>query len=77
MGDDADSQECAACGAEIAPGEDFCRECGHSVAFSRAIAHDELDSDLNAGVICPSCGATHLVRGSDGRFTCDTCGYAL
>jgi predicted RNA-binding Zn-ribbon protein involved in translation (DUF1610 family) len=70
-------QDCASCGAEIAPGDDFCRECGHSVNFGQRLADGELDDDLNAGVICPSCGATHLVRTSDGRFVCETCGYQL
>lgn len=73
----APSQECASCGADIIDGEDFCRECGHSAAFGQALVGGELDADLNAGVICPACGATHLVQTSTGRFVCETCSYML
>ena len=71
------AQDCASCGAEIVAGEDFCRECGHSVDFGTRLVEGDLDEDNNAGVICPSCGATHMVRTSDGRFVCETCGYQL
>jgi predicted RNA-binding Zn-ribbon protein involved in translation (DUF1610 family) len=71
------TQDCVSCGAEIVPGEDFCRACGHSVDFGARLSGGELDEDHNAGVICPSCGATHLVQVASGRFACETCDYLL
>lgn len=71
------SHECAACGADVLPGDDFCRACGHSIGFGEALAGGDFGEDDNAGVICPSCGATHMVRTSSGRFVCETCDYVL
>lgn len=69
-------EECQHCGTEIVPGEDFCRECGHSVQFTLGgVVEPDDDADLNAGDICPRCGATHMVLTGQGYPQCESCGY--
>lgn len=71
----ADGGECTQCGEEIRSGEDFCRECGHSVIYAGASDGADDESDLNSGGICPNCGAAHLVIVSLGHPQCESCGY--
>jgi ribosomal protein L40E len=68
---------CPHCDADIAPGDDFCRECGHSLAYQgdNDALFTPTQDDHNSGDICPQCGATHMITTEGGRKLCETCGF--
>jgi hypothetical protein len=71
------SDSCPHCDAELTAGDDFCRNCGHSLDYrgDNADLFTPADEDQNAGDICPHCGATHMVTTKGGRHLCETCGF--
>lgn len=71
------SDACPQCHADLTDGEDFCRECGHSLDYHgdndavTALSRD----DRNSGDVCPRCGATHMVTTEGDRHLCESCGF--
>ncbi len=71
------ADECPHCSAELADGDDFCRECGHGLDYSGDDASPFTlgSDDRNSGDVCPKCGATHMVETEAGRHLCESCGF--
>lgn len=71
------ADDCPHCDGELYDGDDFCRDCGHSITFAgdNARLFAATSEDRNSGDVCPRCGATHMVTTQGGRHLCESCGF--